>query len=647
MNLERESSVVRDFVTTRGARILASMLWLVGCGGGGSSVDGPPSGDATPDGGAPDAPESGFRIGGSALGVRAPRRIDVVVAGEARSIDVTEDGTFALPMRVPDGTTYAATLGAGGQACVLDPTGASGSVAGADALSMRVTCDGLAELRALQFSIPVRLAPGFDPGAPIVYDATRPLFVDPDGTYTVTPTAAYPADSAITVDGAPVGSGMASVPITLGDPATPRRITIAVAHPSFPSRSYRIDVTGGLTQEGYLKASNTQAGDRFGRVAVSGDVLAVGAPSQGAASGAVYVFRRNGATWALEATIEPANGQNGDAFGTSVALDGVDLVVGAPFRAGGGAVYVYHHDGTAWNESGYLVASNRDTGDRFGASVGVSLAHIVVGAPGEDSAATGVGGNGADNSRSNAGAAYAFAWDGSAWQPDGYLKGSTSPSDDALGTAVAISGDTIVAGAPGNGGGRAFVYERDASTWMAPGLLTASNAETSDFFGTAVAISGSVLVIGAPGEDSNATGVNGAQSNNSAPSSGAAYVFRRGGTWAQEAYLKAANIDTGQFGTAVAISGANIVVGMPNENAGPTVSGAVHAFQWRAATGWHHAGGKKASNPDAIDHFGASVAIEGLTMVAGAPEEDSAATGVDHDQADDSAPDAGAAYVFR
>ncbi len=116
----------------------------------------------------------------------------------------------------------------------------------------------------------------------------------------------------------------------------------------------------------------------------------------------------------------------------------------------------------------------------------------MVGANEEDSNATGVNGDESDNSASNAGAAYVFTRGGTTWSQAAYLK--------------------------------------------------ASNTGVSDGFGIAVAISGDTLVVGAPGEDSNATGVDGNQANNTATNSGAAYVFTRDSTtWSQQAYLKASN----------------------------------------------------------------------------------------------------------
>ena len=172
--------------------------------------------------------------------------------------------------------------------------------------------------------------------------------------------------------------------------------------------------------------------------------------------------------------------------------------------------------------------------------------------------------------------------------------------------------------------------------------LKASNAEAHDYFGFSVAVSGDTVVVGAPGESSTATGVNGDQSDNSAIEPGAAYVFvRTGGIWSQQAYLKASNTGAGDtFGYRVAISGDTIVVGAIWEASNATGvngnqsdnsavgSGAAYVFV-RSGTTWSQQAYLKASNTEADDQFGYSVAVSGDTVVVGAPYEDSNATGVE------------------
>ena len=152
-------------------------------------------------------------------------------------------------------------------------------------------------------------------------------------------------------------------------------------------------------------------------------------------------------------------------------------------------------------------------------------------------------------------------------------------------------------------------------------------------FGRSVAVSGDTVVVGADGEESNATGINGDQDDNSASYAGAAYVFvRNGAIWTQQAYLKASNTDTfDRFGISVAVSGDTVVVGAFYESSNATgvngdqndnsaqYAGAVYVFV-RDGTTWTQQAYLKASNTDMGDEFGASVAVSGDTVVVGAVE---------------------------
>ncbi len=233
----------------------------------------------------------------------------------------------------------------------------------------------------------------------------------------------------------------------------------------------------------------------------------------------------------------------------------------------------------------------------------------MVGAPVEDSNAIGVNGNGGNNSATDSGAAYVFNRSGVSWSQQAYLKASNTDAGDWFGSAVAISGEALVVGSPyedsnasgvnGNGSnnsapdaGAAYAFGRSGSTWSQSAYLKASNTNSGDDFGYTVAIFREALSVGAWGEDSSASGVNGNESDNSAPDSGAVYLFARpGSTWSQRAYLKA-------------------------------------------------------SNPEASDGFGWSAAITGGALVVGAPYEDSRASWVNGDQSDNSASASGSAYVF-
>ena len=446
-----------------------------------------------------------------------------------------------------------------------------------------------------------------------------------------------------------------------------------------------------IAQQAYLKASNTEANDYFGySVAVSGDTVVIGAPFEDSNatgvggnqaanssinSGAAYVFTRSGASWRQQAYLKASNTGAGDEFGFTVAVSGDTVVVGAFVEAssatgvGGnqtdnslahsGAAYVFTRSGAAWTQQAYLKASNTGANDVFGYSVAVSGNTVVVGALGEASNASGVGGAQTDNSSTQSGAAYIFTRSGTTWTQQAYLKANNTGAGDKFGIAVAVAGDTVVVGAPYEDGsatdsGAAYVFSRNGSLWTQQAFLKASNTGASDLFGEAVAVSGDTAVVGAYQEDSNATGVGGSQSDDSATNSGAAYIFTRNETaWTQQAYLKASNTGGGdQFGDSVAVSGDAVVVGAGREDSNALQqddsagnSGAAYVFA-RSGAIWTQQTYLKSSNTGADDLFGSSVAASGNTMVIGAHGEASKATGVDGIQTDNSQAIAGAAFVF-
>jgi hypothetical protein len=165
-------------------------------------------------------------------------------------------------------------------------------------------------------------------------------------------------------------------------------------------------------------------------------------------------------------------------------------------------------------------------------------------------------------------------------------------------------------------------------------------------------------VVGAPLEASAATGVNGNEADNTAPSAGAVYVFTRtAGAWSQQAYLKASNAGANKvFGGQVALLGDVIAVASRLEDSNATGingdqgnsdapdSGAVYLFTGSGGV-WTQKAYLKASNSDAGDRFG-KVALSGDSLAVGAIHEDSNATGMNGNEADNSALDSGAVYFF-
>ncbi len=548
------------------------------------------------------------------------------------------------------------------------------------------------------------LVPAFAP-------ATTAYTVAPSlapSSVTVTATAEDPG-ATLEVNTLPTPSGAPSAPIPLAGGLTPVTVEVT-AEDGTTTKTYTVLYDRSLTgQQAYVKASNTGADDVFGyEVAISGDTMVVSAYQEDSNatgvngnqaddsapdSGAAYVFVRSGTVWSQQAYLKASNTDGTDWFGYGVAIMGDTIVVGAPNESSSapgvngnhaddsapdsGAAYVFVRSGTTWSQEAYLKASNTGFGDQFGRSVSISGNTVVVGANFEDSGATGVNGNGADDTVADSGAAYVFVRSGTVWSQQAYLKASNTAAGDWFGLGVAVSRDTVVVGADredsnatgvnGNqaddsaaDSGAAYVFVRSGTAWSQQAYLKASNTDAGDLFGgISVAISDDTIVVGASDEDSSATGVNGNQADDSEANSGAAYVFVRSGTtWTQQAYVKASNTGSDRFGYAVAVSGDAIVAGAAFEASSATGlngnqadnsapwSGAAYVFA-RTGTTWTQQAYVKASSTGGADRFGHSVDVSGDTVVAGAFFEDSNATGVNGNQADDSTGNSGAAYVFK
>jgi hypothetical protein len=360
-----------------------------------------------------------------------------------------------------------------------------------------------------------------------------------------------------------------------------------------------------------------------------------------------------------------------------------------------------------WDHEAYLKSKNNSDQDYFGGSVAIDGDTIAVGTAFEDSntntiiqASSGtLNLSSTNNTGTGSGAIYVYVRSGSNWSEEAYLKASESTANDFTGGAIAISGDTIVAGAKAedsnttaiintdgqadtndgaDSSGAVFILKRSGVTWTQDAYLKAPNAGVDDLFGASVAIDGDTIVVGAFGENSTTVeivnGTSVSSSNNSGTrdgddGNGAVYVFKKdgGGDWALEAYLKAPNnSDADRFGHSVAIDDDTIVVSSVFEGSSTTTiingsdlsaannsgddNGAAYVFK-RSGTTWSHEAYLKAPNSSNGDNFGNSVAIDGDTIVVGASNEDSSTTSIinssDLSSTNNSGSNNGAAYVFK
>ncbi|KAH8075464.1 hypothetical protein JL721_1471 [Aureococcus anophagefferens] len=264
------------------------------------------------------------------------------------------------------------------------------------------------------------------------------------------------------------------------------------------------------TQVAKLVASDAAEGDFFGySVAVGGDLVVVGAhynDDAGSSSGSAYVFRttNDGTTWSETAKLVASDAAEGDFFGESVAVGGDLVVVGAPYNddAGStsGSAYVFQttNDGASWTQVAKLVASDAAAFDYFGTSVAVSGDLVVVGAHYNDDAGD------------CSGSAYVFRTtnDGASWTQVAKLVASDAAEGDFFGESVAVGGDLVVVGAPYNDdagfySGSAYVFgtTNGGASWTQVAKLLASDAAEDDEFGWSVAVSGDLVVVGAHKND--------------------------------------------------------------------------------------------------------------------------------------------------
>ena len=351
-------------------------------------------------------------------------------------------------------------------------------------------------------------------------------------------------------------------------------------------------------------AANDELG---GSVAVSGDTAVVGARRDDNYTGAAYVYRRTAGVWAKEQKLTGTTTAEFRYFGNYVAVDADTIAVGAWGDAekaqNAGAVHVFTRTGTTWTQQQKLFAPDFAAGDRFGYSVAVSGDTLVAGAT-EDDAATG--------------SIYVFTRSGGTWTFQQKLTATPTATTRSFGWAVAIEGDVIVCGTPNddvtatNAGG-AWVFRRSAGVWTQEARLQASDGVATGFFGAAVAISGDTVLAGSWGDNAFV---------------GSAYVYvRNGGTWSEQQKLTGFNRFGGQyFGVAVGLEGDTAVIGAPGDNEAASIAGCAYVFT-RTAGVWTGKEKLIPADPVASEFYGVATAYGSGTLVIGANGDDDKGAG--------------------
>jgi len=308
-----------------------------------------------------------------------------------------------------------------------------------------------------------------------------------------------------------------------------------------------------VEQEAKLLASDGAYLDELGEsVAVEGDIAIIGVPDDddhGLSSGSAYVFTRTGGVWIEEVKLLPADGAAHDEFGLSVALDGDTAIIGARLD---------------------------------------------------------------DDNGTSSGSAYVFTRTGSEWTAQSKLLPADGTAGDFFGASIALDGDTVVIGAPGDGengfqSGSAYVFTRTGNMWVEQAKLLPADGEFFDQFGLSVAVERDTAVIGVNGDDDNGS------------RSGSARVYvRTGGVWAEQAQLRAADgAAHDEFGSSVAVGGDTALIGAPLDDDNGVSSGSAYVFS-RKSGAWTERAKLLPSDGEAYDTFGNSIALSGSAAVIGA-----------------------------
>ncbi|MCB1582128.1 MAG: FG-GAP repeat protein [Xanthomonadales bacterium] len=319
-----------------------------------------------------------------------------------------------------------------------------------------------------------------------------------------------------------------------------------------------------------LMASDADQGDGFGgSISLQGDRVVIGSPldnSPAGDSGSAYVFQYNGSAWLEQQKLTASDAGGSDYFGRYLDLDGDRIMITAlgddDAGTDAGAAYVFDFNGSSWQQTTKLTASDGITGDGFGFSVSLDGDQALVGAMLSDQAGT------------SSGKAYVFEFNGSAWTEVQKLTASDGAAQALFGASVDLLDNRAVIGANRDSGnttasGSAYVFEHNGTVWTESQKLNVSGIPTGGNFGVDVSLLGNRILIGANRDDEAVT-----------LPSGSVYMFDYdGSTWQQSDVLLANDAAwDDQFGFAVSHSSGRIIAGAFKDDDQGDQSGSAYVF---------------------------------------------------------------------
>ena len=379
-----------------------------------------------------------------------------------------------------------------------------------------------------------------------------------------------PSASAVSLEGARGGFAAAVVyadgELFIGNPGG---ISLFPMPPNRPGAVHVFVRDGdGWRESAAVAPEDGEIGAGFGEaLAVSGDLLAVGAPREG--SGHIYMFRRSGDAWTLEGRVDWPGATPGAALGTSIATNGDVVMAGAPEQNGGrGAVVVYRRGEDGWVQAGVLEGEGAAEGGRFGASLSVEAGVAAVGAPG--GALSLLPG---PQPELLPGAVFVFETVGGAWHQSAVLT-PPDPGPASMGWSTVVEDGHVYAAAPLASGftGSVFRFGPGEDGWDLVETVAPDDPSPQSGFGMSMDVSGSEMVVGTPLVGGGVGG-------------GLAFRQNANGRW-----LQVADLGTGGpfnfYGLSVTVGADLAVVGSPGED---FFEGTGHLFS-RTGSGWEDSG---------------------------------------------------------
>ncbi len=328
-----------------------------------------------------------------------------------------------------------------------------------------------------------------------------------------------------------------------------------------------IFIRSGTTWTQQAKLVPTFGGyyDYFGyAVSLDGDTALIGGPGNPfdpLYPGAAYVFTRVGTTWTQQAKLVASDGQDGDFFGNTVALDGDSAIIGSEYWSGTGSAYVFTRTGTTWTQQTKITPADGFSGELFGLSLALKSNTALIGAPGDD-----------DNGGVS-GSVYVYTRSGATWTQQTKLLATDGTQLDYFGTSVSLHNDNALIGAEwdsdnGAKSGSAYVFTRTGTTWTQQAKLLASDGTPEDRFGHSVSLYDDTALIGADEDD------------DPVDYAGSAYVFTRSGTtWTQQEKLLASDDPFGRlFGESVCLDDDTALIGAYGDSDQGSAAGAAFIF---------------------------------------------------------------------